>query len=156
LKALAKPIITKPIETKSKAFITPKVTTKVEEKKASNLKTLPKKPENKTTTSKAKLPTTKPVGVKKTTVTTVTKPLEEKKVQEPKPAEMKPESPKASNNENANKRFGIHDKIYEIHGNVKYMRCDKDCTTDLFPSPNVDCDDEFVPECPNCKGVARY
>jgi len=52
-------------------------------------------------------------------------------------------------------RFGFSDQVYEIHGSINYMRCDKSCTTDLFPSPKVGCDDDFVPECPNCKGTAR-
>ena len=52
-------------------------------------------------------------------------------------------------------KVGICDQVYEIHGSIGYMRCDKSCTTDLFSGPKVGCADDFVPECPNCKGVAR-
>jgi len=53
------------------------------------------------------------------------------------------------------KKFGFCDEVYELHGSIHYMRCDNSCTTDLFPSPKVGCADDFVPECPKCKGVAR-
>ncbi len=53
------------------------------------------------------------------------------------------------------KKFGFCDEVYELHGSINYMRCDKNCTTDLFSGPKVGCADDFVPECPKCKGVAR-
>jgi len=159
LKAFKKPIEiqTKAIETQPKSIVVPKVVTKVEEKRTTNVKALPKKTEIKTTTTSKSKPitTTKPVEVKKTinnklpevkktTTTSTVKLVEETKTETPTPA-----------NKEHFSRFGLHDKIFEIHGNIQYMRCDNDCTNELFSSPKVGCDVNFVPECPKCKGVAR-
>lgn len=54
-------------------------------------------------------------------------------------------------------------RIYEIHGNIDYMRCSLDCTTELFPIPDidVDLDDRLTDEayaqlmCPHCGKPAR-
>lgn len=42
-------------------------------------------------------------------------------------------------------------EIFEIHGNLDYMRCSNQCTQDLLPS-NLGSPDELttVPTCPNC------
>ena len=52
-------------------------------------------------------------------------------------------------------KYGIFNDIYEIHGSIYYMRCDKACTTNLFAAPEVGCADNFVPKCPNCQDTAR-
>jgi len=53
------------------------------------------------------------------------------------------------------KKFGLCDGVYEINGNINYMRCGKSCTPELFPGPKVGFADDFVPECSKCKGAAR-
>jgi len=59
-----------------------------------------------------------------------------------------------------NPSYGFFDNIFEIHGNINYMRCDASCTIKLFPSPEVPLSSYekgqiSVPKCPICKGLAR-
>jgi NAD-dependent deacetylase len=57
-------------------------------------------------------------------------------------------------NEDA-KDYGFCEDVYEINGNINYMRCGQDCTQKLFPSPMIGCPEDVIPTCPKCKGVAR-
>lgn len=50
--------------------------------------------------------------------------------------------------------YGFCKDVYELNGNINYMRCAKGCCKKLFPSP-LGCAEYFVPECPECKGIAR-
>ena len=47
------------------------------------------------------------------------------------------------------------EEVYEIHGNLDYMRCRNECTTDVYPSnlplPNLN----EVPTCPKCGALCR-
>lgn len=56
--------------------------------------------------------------------------------------------------------YGFLDNVFEIHGNINYMRCDGCCCNRLFPSPEVPLSSLSrgqiaVPRCPRCKGLAR-
>lgn len=56
--------------------------------------------------------------------------------------------------------YGFNEGIYEIHGNINYMRCDNSCTNKLFPSPDVllssfNKGELPLPKCPLCQGLAR-
>lgn len=50
--------------------------------------------------------------------------------------------------------YGFCKDVYEINGNINYMRCARNCCQKLFPSP-LGCPEYFVPQCPECKGAAR-
>ena len=50
--------------------------------------------------------------------------------------------------------YGFCPEVYEIHGNINFMRCASKCTNDLYPSP-INCDYNFVPKCLKCNGIAR-
>lgn len=50
--------------------------------------------------------------------------------------------------------YGFCPEVFEIHGNINYMRCEKNCCKKLFPSP-IGCPDSFIPQCPECHGRAR-
>lgn len=89
--------------------------------------------------------TPKNLSGKSPTTSATLKKTEEKKTSE----EVKQGTPAIT------KKFGFCEEVYELHGSINYMRCDKSCTTDLFPGPKVGCDDDFVPTCPRCMGVAR-
>ncbi len=54
-----------------------------------------------------------------------------------------------------NKKYVICKDVYEIHGDINYMRCANNCTNKFFPAPEIGCSPGFVPNCPNCKGLAR-
>ncbi len=96
------------------------------------------------------LSTPKSLSTKTSSLTSKTSTSTSKKIEEKK-EEVKQEPVVAA----PLKKFGFCNEVYELHGSIKYMRCDKSCTTDLFPAPKVGCADDFVPECPKCKGVAR-
>ena len=66
---------------------------------------------------------------------------------------LKPNGPKVP--KELMTKFGLCDDIYEIHGSIEYMRCDKECKTEFYASPPVGCDVDFVDTCPSCGGVAR-
>lgn len=56
--------------------------------------------------------------------------------------------------------YGFIENIYEIHGNINYMRCDTPCSNKLFPSPEVPLSSLSrgqipLPKCPLCQGLAR-
>jgi NAD-dependent SIR2 family protein deacetylase len=50
------------------------------------------------------------------------------------------------------------DKIYTIHGDLKYIQCSNKCCRDLHPMPNftspLDSIDE-APHCPKCGSIMR-
>jgi len=52
-------------------------------------------------------------------------------------------------------RFGLNVNIREMHGNTDYMRCEHDCSNQLYRAPDPSCDDYFVPTCPKCGDRAR-
>jgi NAD-dependent SIR2 family protein deacetylase len=58
---------------------------------------------------------------------------------------------RAANDDN----YGYCDDIYEINGNINYMRCMKNCTKRLLPGPVLTSSLEEVPTCPYCKGPVR-
>jgi len=42
-------------------------------------------------------------------------------------------------------------EVFEIHGNLDYMRCSKECSEDLYPSNlGAPRDLTAVPKCPKC------
>jgi len=45
--------------------------------------------------------------------------------------------------------------ILEIHGNCNYMRCDRECSTELFTIPDVLPSHDPALKCPKCGGLAR-
>ena len=47
-------------------------------------------------------------------------------------------------------------EVFEIHGNLDYMRCRNECTQDLYPS-NLPREPDLssVPTCPNCGDICR-
>ena len=55
-----------------------------------------------------------------------------------------------------NMNYGFCNEVLEIHGNIKYLRCDNNCIRKLHPAPPMNCPEYFVPECPKCKRLARY
>jgi len=62
---------------------------------------------------------------------------------------------KDSSTSDFNKKHIICKDVYEIHGDINYMRCANNCTNKFFPAPEIGCSPGFVPSCPNCKGLAR-
>jgi len=54
-----------------------------------------------------------------------------------------------------NKKYSICKEVYEIHGDINYMRCANNCSNKFFPAPEIGCSPDFVPKCPNCSSIAR-
>lgn len=50
--------------------------------------------------------------------------------------------------------YGFCKEVFEVNGNINYMRCWRNCCKKLFPTP-LGTPEYFVPECPECKGIAR-
>ena len=47
-------------------------------------------------------------------------------------------------------------ELFEIHGNLDYMRCSEECSEDLFPSGLGDSPELVqVPTCPRCGAICR-
>ena len=45
--------------------------------------------------------------------------------------------------------------VYEVHGNLSYMRCMTNCCDVLFPAPDPSEPLTTIPMCPACEGLAR-
>ena len=45
--------------------------------------------------------------------------------------------------------------VYEVHGNLSYMRCMTNCCDVLFPAPDTTEPLSTIPMCPACEGLAR-
>lgn len=57
------------------------------------------------------------------------------------------------NVDNLHQRSGIsQDSMFEVHGNIYYMRCSESCTNDLYPIP---LDENAIPTCPKCSAITR-
>jgi NAD-dependent deacetylase len=51
--------------------------------------------------------------------------------------------------------LGPDAEVYEVHGNLTYMRCMTGCCDVLFPAPETDEPIDRIPMCPSCEGLAR-
>ena len=52
--------------------------------------------------------------------------------------------------------FAFRDAVYEIHGNVKYMRCPDFCDSKWYESPSrADVQQNGLPKCKECAKVMK-
>lgn len=67
---------------------------------------------------------------------------------------------KTDSTENGDAMHGFTEGVYEIHGNIKYMRWFQEWNLYLYdvprPSPNLESDsDEIIPKCTQCGSIMR-